>query len=266
MTNNNTWQLAGKSLKSRLLCGSALFRSPKLMQDSIIASGAQVVTVSLRRQAPDANGGSSFWDLIKDLNIHVLPNTAGCRTSKEAITVAHMARELFNTNWIKLEVTADDYTLQPDPFALLEAASALIKDGFEVFPYTTADLIVAQRLVDAGCNIVMPWAAPIGSGQGIIEPRALKTMRERLPNTTLIIDAGLGKPSHAAQAMELGFDAVLLTSAIALANDPVNMAQAFSTAVESGRLGYESGFMEERNMASPSTPTIGTPFWHKVQQ
>src|ERR1700721_1812451 len=140
------WQLANKSLQSRLLCGSALFPSPQIMRDSIIASGTQVVTVALRRQAPSNNGGSSFWDLIKSLDVHILPNTPGCRTSKEAITLAHMARELFDTNWIKLEVTGDDYTLQPDPFALVEAAKSLIDDGFEVFPYTTSDLIVAQRL------------------------------------------------------------------------------------------------------------------------
>ncbi len=259
------WQLANKSLESRLLCGSALFSSPQIMRDSIIASSTQVVTLALRRQAPSTNGGSSFWDLIKSLNVHILPNTAGCRTSKEAITLAHMARELFDTNWIKLEVTGDDYTLQPDPFSLVEAAESLINDGFEVFPYTTSDLIVAQRLVDVGCKIIMPWAAPIGSGQGITDARALKTLRNRLPDITLIIDAGIGKPSHATQAMEMGYDAVLLTSAIALANDPVNMARAFAAAIESGRLGFESGFMEERSMASPSTPTIGTPFWHKSE-
>ncbi|MFA6041748.1 MAG: thiazole synthase [Methylophilus sp.] len=257
------WQLANQSIKSRLLCGSALFPSPQIMRDAIIASGTEVVTVALRRQSPGSNGGSSFWDLIKSLNVHVLPNTAGCRTAKEAITLAHMARELFNTNWIKLEVTGDDYTLQPDPFGLVEAAKTLIADGFDVFPYTTSDLIVAQRLVDVGCKIVMPWAAPIGSGQGITEPRALKTLRQRLRNTTLIVDAGIGKPSHAAQAMEMGYDAVLLTSAIALAHEPVNMARSFASAIEAGRLGFESGFMEERTMASPSTPTIGTPFWHQ---
>jgi thiazole synthase len=258
------WQLADKSLNSRLLSGSALFPSPQIMQNSIIASGTQVVTVALRRQAPSTNGGSSFWDLIKTLDVHILPNTAGCRTSKEAITLAHMARELFNTNWIKLEVTGDDYTLQPDPFGLVEAAKALITDGFEVFPYTTSDLIVAQRLVDIGCKIIMPWAAPIGSGQGITDPRALKILRTRLPNTTLIVDAGIGKPSHATQAMEMGYDGVLLTSAIALSNNPANMARAFASAIESGRLGFESGFMEERSLASPSTPTIGTPFWHQT--
>jgi len=260
------WQLAGKNLNSRLLCGSALFPSPQIMQEAIVASATEVVTVALRRQSPSNNGGSSFWDLIKELNVHILPNTAGCRTSKEAITIAHMARERFDTNWIKLEVTGDDYTLQPDPFGLVEAAKALVNDGFEVFPYTTSDLIVAQRLVDVGCKIIMPWAAPIGSGQGINDPRSLKTLRARLPEITLIIDAGIGKPSHATEVMEMGYDAVLLTSAIALANEPVNMARAFSAAIEAGRLGFESGFMEERVMASPSTPTIGTPFWHQKKQ
>src|SRR5579872_2714266 len=131
------WQISNKSFKSRLLCGTALFTSPQIMRDSIVASGAEIVTVALRRQSPDKNGGSSFWDYIKNLDLNILPNTAGCRTSKEAITVAQMSRELFNTNWIKLEVTADDYTLQPDPFALVEAAKVLVNDGFEVFPYTT---------------------------------------------------------------------------------------------------------------------------------
>lgn len=254
------WQLAGKELSSRLICGTALFPSPETMRQAIKSSGAQVVTVALRRQSPGTNSGSAFWELIKSLNVHVLPNTAGCRTSKEAITVAHMARELFNTNWIKLEVHGDDYTLQPDPFALIEAAKALIADGFEVFPYTTSDLIVAQRLADAGCRIIMPWGAPIGSGQGINDPRSLKILRTRLPAITLIIDAGIGKPSHAVQAMEMGYDGVLLNSAIALSDKPIEMARAFAAAIEAGRLGYQSGFMEERNMASPSTPTIGTPF------
>ncbi len=256
------WTLAGKSFRSRLICGTALFPSPEIMQQAIIASGADAVTVSLRRQLPEAAGGSFFWDLIKSLNVQVLPNTAGCRNSKEAITVAHMARELFDTNWIKLEVTGDDYTLQPDPFALVEAAKALIEDGFEVFPYTTSDLVVAQRLVDAGCKIVMPWASPIGSGQGINDKRSLDILRLRLPDITLIVDAGIGKPSHAAQVMEMGYDGVILTSAIALAHKPVEMARAFSLAVEAGRAGYESGFMEKRSMASPSTPTIGVPFWN----
>jgi len=255
--------IANKELDSRLFIGTALYPSPEIMLAAILASGAQVVTVSLRRQSPDTKGGAHFWEMIKSLNLNILPNTAGCRTAREAVTTAYMARELFNTNWIKLEVIGDDYTLQPDPFELVEAAKQLILEGFEVFPYSTDDLIVAQRLVDAGCKIIMPWAAPIGSGQGLTDPKALATLRARLPETILIVDAGLGKPSHAAQVMEMGFDGVLLTSAVALAVDPVGMARAFAQAVSAGHQGFISGLMPERELASPSTPVIGTPFWHQ---
>lgn len=263
---SSTLNVAGKKLESRLFIGTALYPSPEIMQEAIIASQAQVVTVSLRRQSPGTKGGAQFWDLVKSLNLNLLPNTAGCRTAKEAITTAEMARELFGTNWIKLEVIGDDYTLQPDPFELVEAAKKLVTAGFEVFPYATDDLIVAQRLVDAGCKIIMPWAAPIGSGQGLTDPRALSTLRARLPDAILIVDAGLGKPSHAACVMEMGFDGVLLNSAVALAASPVNMARAFAKAVDAGRLGYISGLMSERDMASPSTPTLGTPFWHQASK
>jgi thiazole synthase len=178
------------------------------------------------------------------------------------VTTAELARELFGTPWIKLEVIGDDETLQPDVVALVEAAGILQRDGFEVFPYTTEDLSVANRLVDAGCRVVMPWASPIGSGQGITNRNALETLRARLPDVTLIVDAGLGAPSHAAEAMELGYDGVLLNTAIAKANDPVGMARAFALAVEAGRTGYEAGLMPPRDFASPSTPVVGTPFWH----
>jgi thiazole synthase len=260
------WQLADQNFESRLLIGTSLYPSPEIMRDAIVASGAQVVTVSLRRQSPQKMGGEQFWNYIKGLNLKLLPNTAGCRSSKEAITTAQMARELFDTNWIKLEVIGDDYTLQPDPIELIEAAKILVAEGFEVFPYTTSDLIIAQRLIDAGCRVVMPWAAPIGSGQGPIDYGALATLRERLPDAMLIIDAGIGKPSHAAEVMELGYDGVLLNSAVALAKDPVRMAEAFALAVKAGRLGYESGLMQERQMAFPSTPTLGVPFWHRREE
>ena len=181
---------------------------------------------------------------------------------REAVTTAKLARELFATNWIKLEVIADNDTLQPDVVGLVEAADILTKDGFAVFPYTTADLSVATRLVDAGCRVVMPWAAPIGSAKGIVDRDALALLRDRLPDITLIVDAGLGAPSHAAQALELGYDAVLLNTAIAKAADPVAMADAFRLAVEAGRKGYDAGLMQPRDFASPSTPVIGTPFWH----
>lgn len=263
-----TFQLAEKTCRSRLFIGSALYPSPHIMSDAIQASGADVVTVSVRRQATSFKqagdkSGNDFWDLIQNLNINILPNTAGCHTAKEAITTAQMAREIFNTHWVKLEVIGDEYQLQPDPFALLEAAKELIAQGFEVFPYCTDDLVVCEKLVEAGCRILMPWGAPIGTGKGLINPYALKTLRQRLPNITLVVDAGLGAPSHAAQALEMGYDAVLLNTAIAQSTDPINMAKAFNHAVCAGRLAYESGIMPERDLASPSTPTIGTPFWHQ---
>jgi thiazole synthase len=256
------WRLADTELDSRLLMGSALFPSPDVLTGSVRSAGSQVLTVALRRQSPDQRAGQGFWSIIRELGVHVLPNTAGCRTVKEAVATAHMARELFETRWIKLEVIGDDYTLQPDPLALVEAASRLVRDGFEVFPYTTEDLIVAQRLQDAGCRIVMPWAAPIGSGRGLLNPFLLETLRARLPELTLIVDAGIGRPSEAALAMEMGFDAVLVNSAVALSDDPQRMAHAFARAVEAGREAFEAGLMAPRDTASPSTPTLGTPFWH----
>lgn len=248
---------------SRLFIGTALYPSPKLMQDSIIESGSQVATVSIRRQSKDKDSGERFWNLIKETKVSVLPNTAGCGSAKEAITTALMARELFNTNWIKLEVIGNDYTLQPDPFGLLEATKELVSQGFKVFPYCTDDLVLCEKLVIAGCDILMPWGAPIGTGKGLINPYALKVIRERMKNITLVVDAGLGAPSHAALAMELGYDAVLLNTAIAKAVDPVKMASAFKHAVIAGREAYLSGLMPERQTASPSTPEIGKPFWHQ---
>jgi thiazole synthase len=169
---------------------------------------------------------------------------------------------LFGTSWIKLEVIGDDETLQPDVVGLVEAAQILIKDGFDVFPYCTEDLTVAQRLRDAGCRVIMPWAAPIGSARGLVNRDALKLLRERLPEVTLVVDAGLGAPSHAAEAMELGYDAVLLNTAIAKAGDPPEMAKAFRLAVEAGHAAFKAGLMGARDFASPSTPVVGTPFWH----
>ena len=254
----------GKDFSSRMLIGTALYPSPALMQRAIRASGAEIVTVSLRRESAGGRIGSAFWDLIRELNVTVLPNTAGCRSVREAITTAELARELFGTAWIKLEVIGDDETLQPDPVGLVEAAQILTKDGFDVFPYCTEDLTVALRLREAGCRVIMPWAAPIGSARGIINRDALKLLRTRLPDVALVVDAGLGAPSHAADALELGYDAVLLNTAIAKAADPVAMANAFRLAVEAGRIGYEAGLMGPRDFASPSTPVVGTPFWHAV--
>ena len=262
---NDTWEIGGKTLNSRMLIGSALYPSPANMEDAIKESEAQIVTVALRRQAAGEGGGNNFWDIIKELNIHILPNTAGCHSAKEAITTAQMAREVFDTNWVKLEVIGDQYNLQPDPFETVKAAEILIKDGFEVFPYTTDDLVVAKRLADVGCKILMPWGSPIGSGQGLMNPSNLKAIRKQFPELKLIVDAGIGKPSDAVEAMQLGYDGILLNSAIALAQDPVKMANAFKYATHAGRLAYEAGTMQRREFASPSTPTIGTPFWHQFK-
>src|ERR1700710_147078 len=264
MDANPMLNFYGKEFSSRLLIGSALYPSPAIMQAAIRASGAEIVTVSLRREAAGGKTGDAFWSLIRELDVTVLPNPAACRSVREAVTTAMLARELFVTSWIKLEVIADNDTLQPDVVGLVEAADILIKDGFEVLPYCTEDLSVATRLVDAGCKIVMPWAAPIGSARGIINRDSLKLLRDRLPDITLVGDAGLRAPSPAAEALELGYDAVLLNPAIAKAADPVAMAAAFKLAVEAGRTAFEAGLMQARDFASPSTPVVGTPFWHAV--
>jgi len=257
------WEIEGKRFRSRLMIGTSLYPSPKIMQKSIEASGAEIVTVALRRQSAGDQCANPFWDIIKELDVTILPNTAGCHTAKEAITTAMMAREIFETDWIKLEVIGNQYNLQPDPFALVEASKVLIDEGFRVLPYMTDDLVLAQRLVDVGCTTLMPWGSPIGSGRGLMNPYNLKVIRKRFPKLNLIVDAGIGKPSDAIEAMELGYDGVLLNSAVALAQDPVVMGRAFKHAIYAGRLSYEAGAMQKRDMASPSTPTVGTPFWHQ---
>jgi thiazole synthase len=247
----------GVELSSRLLLGTARYPSPKVLAEAIEASKAEVVTVSLRREAAVERGGQSFWSFIRSLGMRVLPNTAGCHTVAEAVTTAHMARELFDTPWIKLEVIRDDETLQPDVFGLVEAARILSEEGFEVFPYTTEDLAVADRLVEAGCRVLMPWGAPIGSARGLNNLYGLRALRAHFPDIPLVVDAGLGVPSHAAAAMELGYDAVLLNTAVAEAGDPVAMARAFALAIEAGRLAFAARPLEPRDMAVPSTPVLG---------
>jgi thiazole synthase len=253
--------LYGAAVTSRLLLGTAGYPSPAVLAGAVKASGAEIVTVSLRREAAGGHLGQRFLDIIKGLGVRLLPNTAGCRTAREAITTAEMARELFGTDWIKLEVIGNDDTLQPDVFGLVEAAGTLAGNGFKVFPYTTEDLSVAERLQRAGCQVIMPWGAPIGSGRGLANAAALSSLRAYFPDVKLVIDAGIGAPSHAALAMELGYDAVLLNTAIAKAVDPVRMAEAFALAVKAGRLGFEAGLMPARDMAVPSTPVAGTPFF-----
>src|SRR5579872_3345458 len=252
-------KLYGAELTSRLLLGTARYPSPAVLTDAVRAARAEVVTVSLRRESGGERSGQGFWSLIRALGVRVLPNTAGCHSVKEAVTTAHMAREVFATPWIKLEVIGEDDTLQPDVFGLTEAARILCAEGFEVFPYTTEDLVVAERLLAAGCRVLMPWGAPIGSGRGLNNLFGLTALRAHFPDVPLIVDAGLGVPSHAAQALELGYDGVLLNTAVAKASDPAAMARAFAMATDAGRAAYLAGPMEPRDMAAPSTPVLGKP-------
>ena len=247
----------GVEVPSALMLGTAQYPSPAILAAAFRASAAGIATVSLRREQ---GGGQDFWALIQGLGVRLLPNTAGCHTVKEAVTTAHMARELFGTPWIKLEVIGHADTLQPDVLALVEAARLLAADGFEVFPYCTEDLTVCARLVEAGCRVLMPWGAPIGSGRGLNNAYGLRSLRAHMPDVPLVVDAGIGLPSHAAQAMELGYDAVLLNTAVALAGDPVAMARAMALAIEAGRAAFLADPMPARDMAAPSTPVIGRAF------
>ena len=241
-TSTDPLVLYGESFASRLLLGTSRYPSPQILENAVTASNPAMITVSLRRQgSATAEAHSGFWDLLKKMAVPVLPNTAGCHSPQEVITTAQMAREVFETDWIKLELIGDDYTLQPDTLRLVQTAETLIKDGFKVLPYCTEDLILCQRLVDVGCQAVMPWAAPI----------------------PLLVDAGLGLPSHACTVMEWGFDGVLLNTAVALAEDPVVMAKAFAMAVDAGRSAFLSGAMQAQDSAQASTPLVGTPFWHQ---
>jgi thiazole synthase len=252
-------RIYGVNVGSRLLLGTAQYPSPAILADAVRASQAEIVTVSLRRESGRLREGQDFWTLIRELGVRVLPNTAGCHSVKEAVTTAEMAHEIFATNWIKLEVIGEADTLQPDVFGLVEAARILSTEGFEVFPYTTEDLVVAERLLEAGCKVLMPWGAPIGSGKGLNNLFGLRALRAHFPDVPLVVDAGIGLPSHAAAAMELGYDAILLNTAVAKAGDPAAMARAFAQAIEAGRGAYLAGPMAPRDMAAPSTPVLGKP-------
>ncbi len=252
-------QFYGETLSTRLMLGTAQYPSPAVLQAAFEASRASVATVSLRRESTGGDG-QAFWALIQSLGTRLLPNTAGCHTAKEAVTTANMAREVFGTDWIKLEVIGHNDTLQPDVFALVEAAAELSSQGFKVFPYCTEDLIVAEKLLAAGCEVLMPWGAPIGSGLGLNNVHGLTRLRHEFAGIPLVIDAGLGVPSHAAQAMELGFDAVLLNTAVARAGDPVAMAGAFGAAVEAGRIAFDATPIEASDVGSASTPVVGKAF------
>ena len=250
----------GKEIASRLMLGTAQYPSPAVLADAFRRSGAGIATVSVRREAGGDQAGQDFWALIQDLGVVVLPNTAGCHSVREAVTTAQMARELFDTNWIKLEVIGHADTLQPDPFGLVEAAEQLTDEGFEVFPYCTEDLVLCERLVAVGCKVLMPWGAPIGTGLGLNNIYGLRSLRAHFPEISLVVDAGLGLPSQAAHAIELGYDAVLLNTAVAKAGDPAAMAEGFARAVEAGALAATADPMEPRDMAVPSTPVLGKAF------
>ena len=263
-THADRLTLYGQTFTSRLLLGTSRYPSPQILGDAVAKAQPAMLTASLRRQSASATDAPNrFWEMLRSWGVPVLPNTAGCHRVQEVITTAQMAREVFGTPWIKLELIGDDYTLQPDTLNLVEAASLLVKEGFYVLPYCTEDLVVCQRLVDVGCQALMPWAAPIGTGKGPINGYALRVLRERM-SVPLIVDAGLGLPSHACQVMEWGFDAVLLNTAVALAQDPVTMAGAFAAATQAGRDAFVSGAMLEQESAQASTPLLGMPFWHQT--
>ncbi|TYO89479.1 thiazole synthase [Oceanicella actignis] len=250
----------GRRMRSALMLGTAGYPSPAALAEAARAARPAAVTVSLRREDAGARAGAAFWELVRGLGAPVLPNTAGCFTAREAVTTAQMARELFGTDWIKLEVIGRADTLAPDPFGLVEAARILCAEGFRVFPYATEDAVLAERLLEAGCQVLMPWGAPIGAGLGLANPHGLRALRRCFPDVPMVIDAGLGLPSHAAAALEMGFDAVLVNTAVARAADPARMARAFARAVEAGALGRAAGPIPPRETATPSTPVAGRPF------
>jgi thiazole synthase len=247
--------LAGKTFNSRLIIGTGKYRSHEEMQAAHRASGAEMATVAVNR-VPLDRATESFLDYL-DPQMQILPNTAGCYDADHAIRTARLAREALETDWIKLEVIGDKVTLLPDNEQTLAAARVLAKEGFIVLPYFSDDLIMAKKLLDIGCPAVMPLAAPIGSGMGVQNPSNLRIMREQLPDAVIIVDAGVGVPSDAAVAMELGADAILMNTAIAEARNPEQMATAMKLAVEAGRLAYLSGRMPKRLYASASSPIEG---------
>jgi len=252
---SDQFSLAGTNFTSRLIIGTGKYRSYDEMKAAHAASGADMVTVAVNRVPLDGKT-ESFLDHL-DPKMKILPNTAGCYDADHAIRTARLAREALETDWIKLEVIGDPITLLPDNEQTLEAAKTLVKEGFIVLPYFTDDLIMAKKLLDAGCPAVMPLAAPIGSGMGVQNPSNLRIMREQLPDATIIVDAGVGVPSDASIAMELGADAILMNTAIAESRDPAQMATAMNFAVQAGRLAYLSGRMPKRLYASASSPIEG---------
>jgi thiazole synthase len=252
----NGFRLGGRSWGSRLIVGTGGFRSLEQMEQALLASGTEIVTVALRRIDPDAEG--SVLDVIRGLGLFALPNTAGCYTARDAVRTAKLAREAFETDWVKLEVIGDDRTLLPDAVQLIEAAEILVDDGFTVLPYTNDDPILARRLEEAGCAAVMPLGSPIGSGMGIRNSYNVQIIAERA-GVPVILDAGIGTASDAALAMELGCDGVLLASSVSRAEDPAGMATAMRAAVEAGWAARQAGRIPRRLHAEASTPLEGRP-------
>ncbi len=248
--------LAGRHFASRLVLGTGGARSLEALEAAVVASGAEIATVALRRIDPQARG--SVVEVLERCGVTLLPNTAGCYTARDAITTARLAHEAFGTDWIKLEVIGDEHTLFPDAVELLDAAEALVDEGFAVLPYTNDDPVLAQRLQEVGCAAVMPLGSPIGSGAGIRNPYNLQIIVEHA-TVPVVLDAGIGTASDATLAMELGCDAVLLASAVTRAEDPAAMAQALRHAVVGGRLARDAGRIPTRLYASGSTTDRGKP-------
>ena len=256
-TTDDPLRLGPLALTSRVLVGTSRYPSPQVMLDALDASGTELVTVSIRRVRLDDTDGESMLGLLRARGYHLLPNTAGCYTAREAVLTAQLAREALETDLVKLEVIGDDETLYPDVEQLLRAAKTLVDDGFEVLAYANDDPVTCRKLADLGCAAVMPLAAPIGSGMGLVNPYTLRIIREVLPDTPLLVDAGIGTASDAARALELGYDGVLLNTAISGAERPVLMAAAVRHAVEAGRLAYRAGRMPRRLYAKASSPLDG---------
>ncbi|NEK60096.1 thiazole synthase [Geodermatophilus sabuli] len=250
------FSIGGETFSSRLLLGTGGVPSLEVLERAVRASGTQLVTVALRRV--EASSSASMLEVLDRCGVRLLPNTAGCRTAREAVLTARLAREAFGTSWVKLEVIGDEHTLLPDAVELLDAAEQLVADGFTVLPYTTDDPVLGRRLADAGCAAVMPLGSPIGSGLGIRNPHNIALLREAV-SVPVVLDAGIGTASDAALAMELGCDAVLLASAVTRARDPERMALAMRSAVEGGRLALRAGRIPRRVHAQASTPMLGLP-------
>jgi thiazole synthase len=248
--------IGGRGFHSRLMIGTGKYKNFDVMRDAIAASGAEIVTVSIRRVEIGAPGHIGILDAIDLSGLQLLPNTAGCKTSEEAVRVARLARAMSETSWIKLEVIPDAKYLLPDSVETLRAAEILVGEGFTVLPYIPADPVLARRLAAVGCATVMPLASPIGSGRGILNRASLDIIIEEA-TVPVVVDAGLGVPSEAAASMEFGASAVLVNTAIAEAKDPVRMAAAFRKGVEAGRAGFLAGRMPVRAHASASSPTAG---------